>query len=105
MDEPQTTFRFTPQLIGGHVHVRVFVAPKPAATFASVGTLTMSDDDWNGLRHLLAKGASLEMTQDGVVTATPIGAVEIGFEACWLDNGAGAHCRKPKHHEDQCAFF
>lgn len=39
-------FRTHPQKIGGHVHVRVFSAPAPHLTYASIGVLVMDDDDY-----------------------------------------------------------
>jgi len=43
-------FRTRYILKGGHVHVRVFVAPDPRQTFASIGTLVMSEADWAEFR-------------------------------------------------------
>lgn len=41
-------FKTRAELLGGHYHVQVFVAPGPDRTFAGIGTLVMSEDDYDG---------------------------------------------------------
>lgn len=40
-------FKTRAELLGGHYHVQVFVAPDPDQTFAGIGTLVMSENDYD----------------------------------------------------------
>lgn len=53
------------ELRGAHIHVRLFVAPRPLLgneeTFASVGELVMSPNDWHDFKQ---KFPQLKMWKD-----------------------------------------
>lgn len=60
-------FRFRPEILGAHVHVRVWCAPREGVTYASVGALTMRATDWLGLRALLVHQAGGDEQPGGTI--------------------------------------
>ena len=44
-----TEVKFLPKLMGGHVHVRVFVRTLPTSTWASSGELVLDKEEWERL--------------------------------------------------------
>lgn len=54
----QTKWKF--KVLGGHVHVRVFVRTLPTETWAKCGNLTFSTDEWNSVRNQLPEKWILE---------------------------------------------
>jgi hypothetical protein len=51
-----TILRFRFQQLGGHVHVRVFTATMFDGTFAKVGDLVFSEQEWPTVMNRLVSG-------------------------------------------------
>jgi hypothetical protein len=53
MNPPDVFFRLRYQLLGGHVHCRLFTAPRREGTFAKAGDLVFSVREWPTVRTAL----------------------------------------------------
>jgi hypothetical protein len=79
--------RIRPQPIGDHVHVRFYTAPAPDATFAGIGELTMSPNDWQAWRAFyrattLGHDVAYRDEPDGTIEVTyPTGRAMVFSEA------------------------
>lgn len=54
---PAAVLRYRWELLGAHIHVRVFVAPAREATFALAGTLVFDADTWPAVLAALTGAA------------------------------------------------
>jgi hypothetical protein len=59
-----TRFRFRWELLGGHVHVRVFAGQENSSSFGKAGELVFREEEWADFRRLIGAKPGFDVVQD-----------------------------------------